>query len=162
MSYDRGDTMIAGVDMHMMLNGTSLNCAEAPASPCSDLQRGRRNHTSAERLRVVHNVPGVGGQQWRSASSRSLCEQPRRRLFAGQRCANAARKGLPRRSCACPVALRGVLKGEGASATTAPKCTKVACRSVTTSPSMVTTSCLSSRRLANPARASVCRVKIRT
>ena len=38
----------------------------------------------------------------------------------------------------------------------------VACPSVTTSPSMVTTSCLSSRRLANPARASVCRVKIRT
>ena len=35
------------------------------------------------------------------------------------------RKGLPRRSWACPVALRGVLKGEGASATTAPKCTKV-------------------------------------
>ena len=28
-------------------------------------------------------------------------------------------------SGACPVALRGVLKGEGASATTAPKCTKV-------------------------------------
>ena len=26
---------------------------------------------------------------------------------------------------ACPAALRGVLKGEGASATTAPKCTKV-------------------------------------
>ena len=38
----------------------------------------------------------------------------------------------------------------------------VTCRSVSTSPSMVTTSCLSSRRLANPARASVCRVKIRT
>ena len=35
------------------------------------------------------------------------------------------RKGLPRRSWACPAALRGVLKGEGASATTAPKCTKV-------------------------------------
>ena len=34
-------------------------------------------------------------------------------------------------------------------------------RSVTTSPSMVTTSCLSSRQLANPARASACRVKIR-
>ena len=34
------------------------------------------------------------------------------------------RKGLPRRSWACPAALRGVLKGEGASATTAPKCTK--------------------------------------
>ena len=34
------------------------------------------------------------------------------------------RKGLPRRSWACPVALRGVLNGEGASATTAPKCTK--------------------------------------
>ena len=35
------------------------------------------------------------------------------------------RKGLPRRSWACPAALRGVLDGEGASATTAPKCTKV-------------------------------------
>ena len=35
------------------------------------------------------------------------------------------RKGLPRRSWACPVAQRGVLNGEGASATTAPKCTKV-------------------------------------
>ena len=34
------------------------------------------------------------------------------------------RTGLPRRSGACPVALRGVLNGEGASATTAPKCTK--------------------------------------
>ena len=34
-------------------------------------------------------------------------------------------KGLPRRSWACPVAQRGVLNGEGASATTAPKCTKV-------------------------------------
>ena len=33
------------------------------------------------------------------------------------------RKGLPRRSGACPAALRGVLKGEGASATTAPQCT---------------------------------------
>ena len=33
------------------------------------------------------------------------------------------RKGLPRRSGACPAALRGVLNGEGASATTAPKCT---------------------------------------
>ena len=33
------------------------------------------------------------------------------------------RKGLPRRSWACPAALRGVLKGEGAAATTAPKCT---------------------------------------
>ena len=31
------------------------------------------------------------------------------------------RKGLPRRSWACPAALRGVLKGEGASATTEPK-----------------------------------------
>ena len=38
----------------------------------------------------------------------------------------------------------------------------VACPSVSTSPLSVTTSCLSSRRLANPARASVCRVKIRT
>ena len=38
----------------------------------------------------------------------------------------------------------------------------VACRSVSTSPLTVTTSCLSSRRLANPARASVCRVKLRT
>ena len=35
------------------------------------------------------------------------------------------RTGLPRRSWACPAALRGVLKGEGASETTAPKCTKV-------------------------------------
>ena len=35
------------------------------------------------------------------------------------------RKGLPRRSWACPATLRGVLKGEGAAATTAPKCTKV-------------------------------------
>ena len=35
------------------------------------------------------------------------------------------RKGLPRRSWACPVAQRGVLNGEGASATTAPKCTEV-------------------------------------
>ena len=35
------------------------------------------------------------------------------------------RKGLPRRSWACPVAQRGVLNGEGAFATTAPKCTKV-------------------------------------
>ena len=40
------------------------------------------------------------------------------------------RKGLPRRSWACPVALRGVLKGEGASATTAPKCTQVRVNSV--------------------------------
>ena len=39
------------------------------------------------------------------------------------------RTGLPRRSGACPVALRGVLNGEGASATTAPKCTKVRFRS---------------------------------
>ena len=34
------------------------------------------------------------------------------------------RTGLPRRSWACPAALRGVLKGEGAAETTAPKCTK--------------------------------------
>ena len=40
-------------------------------------------------------------------------------------CPSAMHKGLPRRSWACPAALRGVLKGEGASATTAPKCTKV-------------------------------------
>ena len=33
-------------------------------------------------------------------------------------------KGLPRRSWACPAALRGVLKGEGASATTAPQCNR--------------------------------------
>ena len=34
-------------------------------------------------------------------------------------------KGLPRRSWACPAALRGVFNAEGASETTAPKCTKV-------------------------------------
>ena len=39
-------------------------------------------------------------------------------------CPSAMHKGLPRRSWACPVAQRGVLNGEGASATTAPKCTK--------------------------------------
>ena len=43
-------------------------------------------------------------------------------------CPSAMHKGLPRRSWACPAALRGVLKGEAASATTAPKCTKVQAR----------------------------------
>ena len=39
-------------------------------------------------------------------------------------CPFALRKGLPRRSWACPAAQRGVLNAEGASATTtAPKCT---------------------------------------
>ena len=39
--------------------------------------------------------------------------------------AKVYRTKVPRRSWACPAALRGVLKGEGAAATTAPKCTKV-------------------------------------